>query len=195
MIYLFLFMLMAGILGYVALPLFRGTRERQDSVYSEASELEAEKAAAYRAIKELEFDYQMGNLSRADHQEMEEKYKAKAAQVLKDLDELQGRPATGGIERQIAKRRRGAGASLEEEVEREVAARRGKAVAEGAVQRVACPRCGQQQKASAKFCANCGATLGHACPSCGKSYAAQDRFCAGCGAALNKENKSSQRSG
>ncbi len=193
MTYLFLFILMVGVLGYVALPLFRGSRERRDSGYSEATELEAQKAATYSAIKELEFDYQMGNLSPADHQEMEEKYKAKAAQVLKDLDELKGPRRADSVELQIAKRRRAAGASLEDEVERQIAARRGKTVTEGAGRTVACPKCGKQQKASARFCANCGASLGLACPSCGKSYSPQDRFCAGCGAGLGKENKSSQR--
>ena len=55
---------------------------------------------------------------------------------------------------------------------------------------IACPKCGFQNPAGAKFCANCGAPLqaqpagGVVCPKCGFQNPAGAKFCANCGAPL-----------
>jgi membrane protease subunit (stomatin/prohibitin family) len=57
----------------------------------------------------------------------------------------------------------------------------------GAVQTVACAKCGTQNPAGAKFCSNCGATQqapGAAsveCPSCHAQVQAGTKFCSSCG--------------
>jgi tetratricopeptide (TPR) repeat protein len=51
-------------------------------------ELNEEKTALYRALRELEFDYQAGHLSRDDYAELSLRYEARAAQILKGLDAL-----------------------------------------------------------------------------------------------------------
>lgn len=187
MIYLFSFILMAGVLGYVALPLFKGVKEDRETGFDEASELDAQKTATYSAIKELQFDYDLGNLSPADHRELEEKYKVKAAQILQALDKIKGEAPADDIEREIAKRRRGGKDSVvEDEIERQVAIRRGK-VTQAAV--AACPQCGKPQKPEAKFCSSCGASLKLACPACGTAYSPEDRFCSQCGSPVKKEKK------
>ncbi|MBI2152379.1 MAG: c-type cytochrome biogenesis protein CcmI [Candidatus Rokubacteria bacterium] len=55
-------------------------------------ELDEEKRAIYRALKELEFDYQAGHLSEDDYAELRSRYEGRAAQVLKELDALPPRP-------------------------------------------------------------------------------------------------------
>ena len=60
----------------------------------------------------------------------------------------------------------------------------------GAAQTVACPKCGTQNPAGAKFCANCGATqqapvaASVECPSCHARTQAGTKFCSSCGTSL-----------
>jgi class 3 adenylate cyclase/tetratricopeptide (TPR) repeat protein len=49
---------------------------------------------------------------------------------------------------------------------------------------MACPQCGQENPAAARFCNGCGARLAAACPACGQSNPSGSRFCNGCGARL-----------
>lgn len=53
-----------------------------------ARELIEEKTALYRAIRELEFDRQAGHLTEPDYAELRARYEARAAAVLKRLDDL-----------------------------------------------------------------------------------------------------------
>lgn len=52
-------------------------------------ELNEEKLALYRALKEIEFDYQAGHLSDDDYHALRGRYESRAAQVLKELDRLE----------------------------------------------------------------------------------------------------------
>jgi class 3 adenylate cyclase/tetratricopeptide (TPR) repeat protein len=47
-----------------------------------------------------------------------------------------------------------------------------------------CPACGASVADDARFCPECGSSLGMTCPRCNAPVAAGARFCAGCGAAL-----------
>ncbi len=69
-------------------------------------ELEREKKALLKAIKEAEFDLAMGKLSKADAETMIASYRAQAIAVIRELD-----------------RKEGADASTREQIEREVRAR------------------------------------------------------------------------
>jgi tetratricopeptide (TPR) repeat protein len=53
------------------------------------AELHEEKTALYRALKELEFDYQAGHLSEDDYAALRSRYESRAAQVLSALDALE----------------------------------------------------------------------------------------------------------
>ncbi len=48
----------------------------------------------------------------------------------------------------------------------------------------ACQTCGTTNAEGARFCSNCGGTLGAVCPSCGAEVAPSARFCSSCGATL-----------
>lgn len=60
------------------------------------------------------------------------------------------------------------------------------AAAAPAAPTVKCAKCGTQNAATAKFCANCGekVILPGACPECGTANAAGAKFCANCGKPL-----------
>ena len=75
-----------------------------DSTHPQAElELEREKRALLKAIKEAEFDQQMGKLSKRDADEMIALYRMRAIEVIKELD--------------------GAGGSVRDQIQREVRAR------------------------------------------------------------------------
>ncbi len=48
-----------------------------------------------------------------------------------------------------------------------------------------CSACGTDNRADARFCGGCGASLALACPGCGAENEADRRFCYQCGAALS----------
>ena len=73
-------------------------------------ELGSRKDSLLTAIKDIEFDYGLGKLSREDYEELHGKYRMEAAGLLKEIDSL------------------GAGASADggsEDIEREIRARKG----------------------------------------------------------------------
>lgn len=70
-------------------------------------ELEREKKTLLKAIKEAEFDREMGKLSKSDADEMIGIYRARAIEVIRELDNLEA----------------GAAGTVREQIEREVRAR------------------------------------------------------------------------
>ena len=101
--------------------------------------LEREKTLVLRSIKELEFDYAMGKLAKADFDEMSARLRARAFGLMKQLD------AGGGYRDQIAK-------EVKERLQQTEAAPI--EVAAGL-----CSQCETQNDPDAKFCKNCGAKL------------------------------------
>jgi len=80
--------LVAAVACAIAAPLLRGTvvarvSERGDP---ERYRLEKERDLAYAAIKEAEFDFQMGKLSPADYASLRQTYEARAIAALTALD-------------------------------------------------------------------------------------------------------------
>ena len=100
--------------------------------------LEREKTLVLRSIKELEFDFAMGKIAKADFDEMSGRLRARALGLMRQLDE------GGGYREQIAK-----------EVQERLSdpSIRLKADTTGLCD------CGTQNDPDAKFCKNCGAKL------------------------------------
>lgn len=101
--------------------------------------LEREKALVLRSLKELEFDYAMGKMAKADFDEMSGRLRARALGLMRQLD------AGGGYREQIAK-----------EVEQRLAQT---AVVRLTPDTTGICACGTQNDTDAKFCKNCGAKL------------------------------------
>ncbi len=111
--------------------------------------MEREKTLVLRSIKELEFDYAMGKVAKADFDEMSARLRARAMGLMKLLD------AGGGYREQIAR-----------EVEARLAHDAGALGALGALGAVGaegargmCRQCETANDEDAKFCKNCGAKL------------------------------------
>ena len=53
---------------------------------------------------------------------------------------------------------------------------------------VTCGNCGNENKSTAKFCAECGTLLARACPACAATVGPDQRFCDECGTPLNQQS-------
>lgn len=105
--------------------------------------MEREKTLVLRSIKELEFDYAMGKVAKADFDEMSARLRARAAGLIRQLD------AGGGYREQIVK-----------EIEARLATA-DVATAGTDAARVAgvCEQCATVNDQDAKFCKSCGQRL------------------------------------
>ena len=79
-------------LAIVLWPLLRGRAGRMaataDAAPDRRLELVEEKAATYRALKELNFDHETGSLSDDDFQALHDRYEGRAAELITALDAL-----------------------------------------------------------------------------------------------------------
>ncbi len=132
---------------FVLTPLFRepkGNFEVELLAETKLDRMLNRKAIVYSNLKELEFEYKMGRLSDADYRRLETGYKNEAGVILQELDQL------------------GAEKDIDENIEREVAARKSKLYpdkAEPAKAKSRCPTCGAETVPGKKFCADCGQKL------------------------------------
>lgn len=88
-----IFVLLACLVSaFVVMPLLGG-RSRSGSVrklvHHRANDLEDRKQTLYAAIKDIEFDFEMGKLSEHDFQKLRQQYKDEAVQVLREIDNVQ----------------------------------------------------------------------------------------------------------
>jgi hypothetical protein len=137
--------LVAG--SYVLAPLFRDSEGNPDAdlmAETEVDRLLSRKTGIYRNIRDLEFEYAMGRLSETDFRRLEADYKNDAALILQKIDQL------------------GISESLDEEIEKEISARKAKLDSPGASRDQKsnrCPSCGADVVPGKKFCADCGKRL------------------------------------
>ena len=131
--------------GFVAMPFFSTEAgaaggATDDSVVLRApgarQMFERQKVDAYSAIKEAEFDYQMGKLSDADFKLVRDKYAAQALEAITALDTV----------------------SVERARQVKEARREGRHPARIAF----CPICGRGVPPRANFCPACGQSLAEA---------------------------------
>ncbi len=71
----------------LALVRTQGAEEVQLASGRRRKELEREKQGLLKALKELEFDHEMGKISDPDHQAIAAGYRARALRVMRQLDE------------------------------------------------------------------------------------------------------------
>ena len=147
-------LLLIGILAFVAYPLFNTSRGKIAGETNALDTLVAQRDSTYDAIRDLDFDFQLGKLSQDDYAALRDKYKARAAQVLQQIDALgngNGADADSQIEAQVAQLRRAKTDFVEEEIARVRAARK----ADGGF----CGKCGTPHQAGDQFCSKCGNKL------------------------------------
>ena len=77
---------------FIARPFFQKEQVELDfNSTNKVDELLARKAEVYSAVKDIEFDREMGKLSDEDYQELRDSYKAEAAQLIHRIEQIQTR--------------------------------------------------------------------------------------------------------
>ena len=114
-------------------------------------ELEREKQLVLKAIKEIEFDYQMRKIAERDYREMVERYRNRAMRLISEIDA--GGDFRGLIEKEL-KLRLDLPAADPSPVTSAAAASGPAAAA-----RPTCAACKTNNDPDAKFCKSCGAKL------------------------------------
>jgi hypothetical protein len=170
----------AAVFALVGYPLMRPGQEDVDAVATNhhgTEDLLAQRDAAYAAIKELEFEYHLGNLSQQDYDDLRARYRQRAADILRRLDAAEREAAAARKKARVTEPSRNGGAA--DEIERAVALLR------------------QQREDKAPRSAASGVTRrrragGATCPSCHSRVQAADRFCGRCGARLPRKRATSE---
>ncbi len=146
--------LVIAVIAFIAYPLFSTAREKIAGKANALDALVAQRDSTYDAIHDLDFDFQLGKLSQDDYAALRDKYKARAAQVLQQIDAVGGVStvdAEAQIEVQVARLRRAKTDAVEDEIARVRAAHK----AGGEF----CAKCGTPHQPGDQFCAKCGNRL------------------------------------
>ncbi len=109
-----------------------------NGVSSHLADLLAQRDNLLSAIKDIEFDYEMGKISREDFEQIQEQYRQQAIELFKRIDAAKGR----AIPRK----------KLETELQMLRQQRHGAAAK-------TCPSCGASAPATHRFCSHCGQRL------------------------------------
>jgi len=106
--------------------------------------LQQRKEDVYAAIKEMDFDFEMGKISEEDYRELKSQYKGKALKILKELDGVDGgEDIDAAIERDVHRLRK----------------KKRKGGKETVRQINFCPHCGKKVAPKNNFCQGCGMKL------------------------------------
>ena len=143
--------LIIGAAFYIISPLLKSDRIDGSFVLQTdemLAELNLKKEGAYATIRELEFDLNMGKLSKEDYETLKAQYMRDAVDCLKTADELQmNRDSQTGLSDR----------DLENEIEREISALR--AIGPVTAAEIFCTQCGQRISSTDRFCFECGTKL------------------------------------
>jgi len=130
--------LLLGVAFYVCYPFFTLQQGPTLSAGQRGQRLQERKEQLYVAIKELEFDQELGKLSAEDYQRLRQRLEGEALAVIQQLDELNGHADPGDLLQQL---------------EREVSVRRN---APPAPEAECCPSCRAERRPDDLFCSRCG---------------------------------------
>jgi len=160
---------MLAAIAVVAWPLLNSAKTpavADGELGPELEELAGQRDTAYRAIKELEFEHQLGNLSQQDYQALRERYRTEAAGILRQLERAR-RPEKETVAVPAGSR-----------------AQSKAAPAPAPTTARTCRACGNSVPADDRFCWHCGAALERICPACHAPRPPSDVFCGACSAPL-----------
>ncbi len=128
---IFIFIIAIGASIFITLPFFRKRLSEEKSQGANSSDpieeklrnLNSEKESLYSALKEIDFDFSTGKLSKEDYDELEKRYKAEAVFILKEIDNIKGKTNAPNLDEEIEKEIRAiqeAKLTDEEEIEKEI---------------------------------------------------------------------------
>lgn len=142
------------VLVFVLHPLWRAEELLADAEDEEdvtLEELYARRDSLYQAIKELEFDHQVGRVTEEDYRHFLARLKGEAADVLRQIDEVQSQQHTivQYLEARVAELR-------QQQLHIPVATR---ADGEDTAGARYCTQCGTPARVGDRFCSQCGTPL------------------------------------
>lgn len=138
---------------------------REEAEEEERTPLEVRKEQLLDAIREFDMDFATGKLSESDYKEMRGRYVADTADVMKQMAAAANRaveaPVAASVPGPLPAPSSGAivdvarpvDADIEDEIEREIAARK------AALSSAGCPMCGTEPVEDDAFCRKCGTRL------------------------------------
>ncbi len=147
MTYLLATIISLFISGYVVYPLFQKRYQLTPLMFFEnagnLNDLESAKEEALRAIKEIDFEYQLGKMTREDYESLKAEYQRRAVLILKQIDDRQQRNMEG------------------DPLEERIRLYRQQLKRTGGIQnnQRLCPQCGQMVQKDYQFCVYCGEKL------------------------------------
>ena len=133
---LIIFLLLTVVVSYFVVSPIMQSRKRyfKNDSNHKANDLIERKETIYAAIKDIEFDYQMGKLSEEDFQALRQQYKDEAVGLLKKIDQIQHKPVKGKSKSASHKKSEDASTKF-------------------------CWNCGAAVTRDDKYCTNCGNAL------------------------------------
>ena len=142
--FIFILALSLILLAYVIRPLLQ---KKYKFVYvpflkiNEKENLLKKKDEMLGAIKEIEFEYQMGKLSEQDYNELKRDYEINALKILEELDTKNNGNSKNDLIEEEIKAYRFQKEKIDNNLKKEFKY---------------CPQCGTQVDINSKFCNNCG---------------------------------------
>lgn len=180
-------------LAWVAWPLLRRGPAPIMVEDDRLTELLGRKDATLKAIKDLEFDYQVGKLSAADYQVYDQRLRSQAMSLMRQIEQLAPQSAAldASIEAEIAQRRR-----VHEPAARTIGQAAVTADAGGPL--VAAPAAAENRRppekgasgengAAAAPSVAAGGGSARYCTNCGYRLEPNHKFCANCGTPVANE--------
>jgi zinc-ribbon domain len=168
-------LLLAAAFAVLAYPLYTSHPHVEFATAGTLNDLLAQRDGVYATLRDLDLDYQLGKLDMPDYQARRERYLARAAVLLQQLDALRGadaahRDLSDEIEREVAalrKRLQTADSALQVEGGRQTVDGRARSATnpEGSPRGTVngrgsfCTQCGRARQPGDRFCANCGQAL------------------------------------
>lgn len=139
-------------LGWVLWPLFSARVAPYHTENEEMLELIFRKDASLAAIKDLEFDYQVGKISEEDYQRFDARLRRQAIGYMQQIEKLSPEIANleDALEAEIARQRRTSQRRTQPTLQVPAAQE------QAAVSVRFCTNCGEALSPTHKFCANCG---------------------------------------
>ena len=88
-------LLLAAVVWVVSQPLRAGVQPEEEADAAQRAELEAEKEAKYREIRDAELDHRTGKLDDADWRAIDRQLRAEAVELLRRIDALGAASGSG----------------------------------------------------------------------------------------------------
>ncbi|MEM7008367.1 MAG: zinc ribbon domain-containing protein [Thermodesulfobacteriota bacterium] len=148
---------------YIVLPFFlkkkedgniNSIQEPLDSISEKLIALHNKKETLYSAIRDIDFDYGLGKLSKDDYEELNNKYQTQAASVLKEIDEIEQETGFGELDKELEQEILAYRDTSDENLEKEISSFRASKVVS-----LYCTQCGSEYSETDLYCSKCGAKL------------------------------------